>query len=146
MDIIKINPNDIKILAKEGEKFIFKPKAEESLIKLLELQTFINDVVEQVKDQIAKAGQDVNPNFKGVIGDRIRCIYRAYGGKYKYDWGKKSNLEAFLKQKTIYTVDADKVEKYFKEVGELPDGITESDRENKLSIMLKDEEERQVLE
>lgn len=145
--IIKINPEEIKILAKEGENFIFKPKAEEQLIMLLEHQQFVNDLVEEVKNRIAETGQAVNPNFKGVIGDRIRCIYRAYGGKYKYDYAKKGDCLPFLKEKTTFTVDADKVEKYVKEVGELPIGITESDRDNKLSISLKDEEqERQLLE
>jgi hypothetical protein len=145
--IIKVNPEDIKILATEGEKFIFKPKAEEALIKLLELQKFIDDAVEDVKNKIAQAGQEVNPNFKGVIGDRVRCIYRAYGGKYKYDFTKRGDCLPFLKEKTTYTVDADKVEDYIKEVGELPMGILEADRDNKLSISLKDEEpERQLLE
>lgn len=145
--IIKVNPEDIKILATEGEKFIFKPKAEEQLIKLLELQKLVNDAVEEVKNKIAEAGQSVNPNFKGVIGDRVRCIYRAYGGKYKYDFAKRGDCLPFLKEKTTYTVDADKVENYIKEVGELPMGILEADRDNKLSISLKDEEpERQLLE
>jgi hypothetical protein len=145
--IIKVNPEDIKILATEGEKFIFKPKSEEALIKLLELQKFIDDAVEDVKNKIAQAGQEVNPNFKGVIGDRVRCIYRAYGGKYKYDFTKRGDCLPFLKEKTTYTVDADKVEDYIKEVGELPMGILEADRDNKLSISLKDEEpERQLLE
>jgi hypothetical protein len=147
-NLIKIDPDEIKILAQEGEKFIFKPKAEEQLIKLLELQKLVDDTVEEVKNRIALAGQTVNPNFKGVIGDRIRCIYRAYGGKYKYDWQHKADCMPFLKEKTSYTVDSDKVEEYIKKVGEMPFGITEADRENKLSIMLKDDEkeERQILE
>lgn len=144
---IIVNPDDIKILAKEGENFIFKPKAEEQLIKLLELQTLVNATVEEVKNKIAEAGQAVNPNFKGVIGDRVRCIYRAYGGKYKYDYSKRSICEPFLKEKIYHSVDGDKVDKYFKQVGELPEGIIEADRENKLSIMLKDDEpERNLLE
>lgn len=144
---ITVNPDDIKILATEGEKFIFKPKAEEQLIKLLELQQLIDATVEEVKLKIAEAGKAVNPNFRGVIGDRVRCIYRAYGGKYKYDYSKKSLCEPFLKEKVYHSVDGDMVDKYIKSVGELPEGITEADRENKLSIMLKDDEpERNLIE
>jgi hypothetical protein len=145
--IIKVNPDEIKILAQEGESFIFKPKAEEELIKLLELQKLVDDAVEQVKDKLAELGQAINPNFKGIIGDRVKCIYRAYGGKYKFDWSKKGDCMPFLKEKQTFTVDSDKVEKYVKEVGELPMGITEADRENKLSISFRDEEpERQITE
>jgi hypothetical protein len=147
MESITIKPDEIKILAQEGESFLFKPQAEEQLIKLLELQELINQTVEDVKNAIAEAGKSVNPNFKGVIGDRVRCVYRAYGGKYSYDWNKKSILEPFLKHRDTYSVESGKVEEYLKSVGELPDGISESDRENKLSIMLKDEEpERQLIE
>lgn len=147
--IIKINPEDIKILAQEGENFMFKPKAEEELIKLLELQQMVDEAVEQVKNKLAELGQAINPNFKGIIGDRVKCIYRAYGGKYKFDWSKKGDCMPFLKEKQTYTVDSDKVSKYIKEVGELPMGITEADRENKLSISFKDEDEepeRKILE
>lgn len=143
-DVI-IKPDEIKILAQEGEKFIFKPKAEEKLIELIMLKEFIDSTIEEVKEKIAIAGLSINPNFKGVIGDKVRCIYRAYGGKYKYDWQRKEVAEPFLKKKEYFSVDADLVEKYFKEVGELPDGIEEADRENKLSIMFKDEE-KQLLE
>lgn len=144
---ITIKPDEIKILAQEGEKFIFKPQAEEQLIKLLELQELINKTVEDVKNKIAEAGKSINPNFRGVIGDRVKCIYRAYGAKYSYDWKKRTDCMPFLKEKVVYTVDSDRVDKYLKEVGEMPDGISLSDRNNTLSISLKDEEsERQLIE
>lgn len=145
--IITVDPNDIQILATEGEKFIFKPSAEEKLVQLLKLQKTIDEAVEQIKVGIAEAGKSINPNFKGVIGDEVRCIYRAYGGKYKYDYAKIADAKPFLKEKTSFAVDSDLVEKYIREVGELPDGILEADRENKLSITYKENEpERQLLE
>ena len=144
-NIIKINPNDIEILAEEGDKFIFKPSAEEALVKLLELQKYINEVVENVKNNIAEAGQSINPNFKGVIGDKVRCIYRSYGAKYKYDWAKRLQAMPFLIEKTSYSVDSKKVEDYLKEVKELPEGILDANRTNQLSIMLDDEEEMRLL-
>jgi hypothetical protein len=144
---VVIKTDDIKILAKEGEKFIFKPKAEEKLIELLMLKEFIDSTLEEVKEKIAEAGLSINPNFKGVIGDKVRCTYRPYGAKYKYDWKKKEAAEPFLKRKEYWSVDGKLVDKYVEEVGELPDAIEESDRENKLSFILRDEEEeRQLLE
>lgn len=143
---IIIKTDEIGALAKEGEKFIFQPEAEEKLIELLMLQDLVNSTVEDVKEAIAKAGTDINPNFKGVIGDRVRLVYRQYGAKYKYDWKKKNECKPFLKEKTSWYVDTDKIEKYVEEVGELPEGIEENDRPNKLSISFKDEEERQLLD
>lgn len=143
---IIIKPEEIQLLAKEGEKFIFKPEAEEQLYKLVKLKEMIDSTLEEVKTRIAEAGEGINPNFRGVIGDRVRCIYRAYGSKYGYDWQKKDRCMPFLKEKTAYTVDGARVDAYVKEVGELPDGIVENDRGNKLSIVLKDDEEKQLLE
>ena len=142
---IIIKPGDIKLLAEEGGNFLFKPQAENELLKLIELKELIDKTLEEVKEKIAEAGLSVNPNFRGVIGEKLRCIYRAYGGKYRYDWQRKQICEPFLKRREYFSVDTDKVEAYEKEVGELPDGIMESDRENKLSIVFKDEE-RQLIE
>lgn len=140
-DLITIDPSEIQILAQEGEKFIFKPNAEESLKQLLRLQELVNNAVEQVKAQIGEAGKAINPNFKGVIGEEIRCVYRKYGAKYKYDFSKKKVLLPFLKEKVYYSVETEKVDDYLNKVGELPDGITEADREDKLSISYKGGEE-----
>ena len=141
MNEIIVRPDEIKALVQDGEKFLFKAEAEKELLKLLKLQEMVDKAVEQVKSGIAEAGKTLNPNFKGVIGERVRCIYRAYGGKYKFDWKKKKVAQPFLKTKDWTTVDTDKVKAYIKEVGELPDGIYEADREEKLSIMVKDEED-----
>ena len=138
MKSITVKPDKITDLAKEGEAFIFKPEAEEALIELLMLKELIDTTIDEVKDAIGKAGKDINPNFKGVIGDTVRCTYRKYGGKYKYDWGKKSMLDPFLDEKTRYYVNTESVDAYVKEVGELPDGISEVDREDKLTITRKE--------
>lgn len=140
INLITVDLNKIGILAQEGEKFIFKPEAEKALIELLEMEKIIQSAIEQVKQQIGDAGYAINPNFKGVIGEEIRCVYRKYGAKYKYDFGKKKSLMPFLKEKVYYSVETDKVDTYLKEVGELPDGITEAEREDKLSITYKGED------
>lgn len=136
-DLMTIDLNRVKELAKSGDKFIFKPEAEESLKELLYLQQMINAVVEDVKNAIADAGKQIDPNFKGVIGADIRCIYRKYGAKYKYDLGRKAVAMPFLKEKQYFSVDADKVDAYLQEVGELPDGILEAERDDTLSFYLK---------
>ena len=138
MSKIIIDPDEITGLVEEGGEFVFSPSAEESLLELLKLQEAVDDAVETVKNRIAEAGLKINPNFRGVVGDSVRCVYRQYGQKYGFSKAKIDNLEPFLERKDWYTVKADKVEEYAKEVGELPEGIFEKDRENKLSIMRKE--------
>ena len=140
-NIIKIDMDEMKLLAQEGQRFIFKPKAEESLLKLHETIIMLQEMEEHIKDTIGKLGRELNPNFKGVIGENIKCIYRKYGAKYEYDWKNKEGALPFLKKKEYYSVDTDKVDKYVKEVGELPDSIHEKPREDVLSIIYGEQDE-----
>lgn len=140
VSLITVDPKEIALLAEEGDKFVFKAEAEDHLIKLLEAQKMIEEAVDSVKKGIAQAGESVNPNFKGVIGDKVRCTYRQYGKKYKFVLNKREELEPFLIEKVWYNIDTGKVEEYLKEVGELPDGIYEADRDHQLSISYKADE------
>jgi len=139
-EIIKIDPKEMTLLAQEGEKFIFKPEAESALLRLHETILMLQALEDSVKQQIGILGKELNPNFKGVLGDKVKCIYRKFGAKYEYDWKKKADCEPFLKKKEYFSVDADKVDKYFKEVGELPEGIAEKERPAILSITYNEEE------
>ena len=133
-DIIKIDMREMGMLATESNSFIFKPSAEQALLRLHETILMLQALEDSVKQQIGILGKELNPNFKGVLGDKVKCIYRKFGAKYEYDWKKKADCEPFLKKKEYFSVDADKVNKYFKEVGELPEGISEKLREETLSI------------
>lgn len=62
-------------------------------------------------------------------------------GRCQINVSKKADLEPFLTVKEWANVDAKKVEEYLEEVGELPDGIYEAEREPKLSISMKDEDD-----
>lgn len=134
-NIIQINLDDMKALAEESGKFIFTPSAESSLQKLHDTILMLQELEERVKEWIGEKGRELNPNFKGVIGENIKCIYRKYGAKYSYDWKNKEDCMEFLKKKEYFSVDTDKVDKYVKEVGELPQGIVEAKREERLSII-----------
>lgn len=138
-DLIVIDPKELAIFAQEGGKFLFKPQAEEYIIKLLEVQKMATEKLEEVKSTIEKMGLELNPNFKGVKGEKVSCIYRKYGSKYEYDWKKKEECMPFLKEKKYYSVDSEKVDKYLEDVKELPEGITESQREEKLTITYNEE-------
>lgn len=143
-EIIKIDMGEMGILAEEANRFIFKPSAEQSLITLHQTIVRLQELEEHVKQAISEAGRALNPNFKGVIGENVKCIFRKFGTKYEYDW--KNKPEEFLKKKEYYSVNTDLVDKYIKEVGELPTGITIAPREEKLSIIYGEDLENLQLE
>lgn len=145
-EIVKIDLNKMKLLAQEGESFIFRAEAEQSLLELHRTIEMLQALEEQVKEAIGKAGKEINPNFKGVIGENVKCLFRKYGKKYAYDWKNKEACMPYLIKKEYYNVDADLVDKYVKEVGELPEGIEENDREETLSIIYNEPEEVRLLD
>ena len=136
-DLIVIDPKEVAIWADEAGRFLFKPKAEAQILKIHEAILLLQSWEEKIKEQIGEMGKALNPNFKGVKGDKVSCIYRKFGAKYEYDWKKKQACTPYLKEKIYYSVDSDKVDKYLKEVGELPEGIVEKAREDVLSITYK---------
>jgi transposase len=128
-DIIKIDKNEILQFKKQGSSLVVKKEAEEALVKLLDLKDFIDKAVEDVKEAITASGRDVlGGNFKGVIGERIKAVYRAYGDKYQ-----TKNPE-FQKEIVIKRADSDKIDEYVEKKGELPKDTSEKLRELKLII------------
>lgn len=134
-NLIQINKDEIYDLQIAGSKIIMTPEAEEQLMRLLALQQLVNDAVEEVKENIQAEANKIMPNFKGIVGEDVKIMHRAYGGKYSF---KKENLEvidkSFVKQQVRYTVDSKEVDKFVKDNNDLPAGINEAFRSPKLSI------------
>ena len=139
MNLIKIDPKEIAIFVEEGGKFLFKPSAEVEFDKLIQAQEMLNKAVEDVLEGIKKAGEKINPDFKGVKGEKYNLTKRQYGSRYTYKKAKTGSLGAFLKNKNYDYVNAEAVDKYLEELGELPDGVEEKQREYKMSIRRKNE-------
>lgn len=127
-DTITIKKSEVIELAENGKGLALTRDAEESLIKLLDLKDFIDNLVENVKSQIAERAKEKYPDFKGVQGNRIKAVYRAYGDKYQSD-----NPE-FQKEIVQVRTDGKKIEQYIEENGVLPDGVVEKVRTEKLVI------------
>lgn len=122
-------------LAVEGGKFIYTPKAEQALVNLLTLKELVDKSIDLAKEMIAEAGTQLDPNFKGVVGEQVKSIYRTYGEKYYYD-GHFDTPKEVLKTITTVKVDGKGVETYVKEHGALPVGIQEKERTPVLSLTL----------
>ena len=145
-NIVTVNIGAITEFVKKGKDFVFKKEAEEQLIKLLQLRDLIDEHIEMVKKGIEVAGKSIDPSFKGVIGDKVKAIYRVYGEKYTYDKALVDKLEGFLKSFTYHKVDSKAVDAFFEKKGTLPIGIFPKYRQPIISLVMdKDNEPLQIL-
>ena len=133
-DIIKIDKKEIATLVNEGGKMIFKKSAEDELLKLLKIKDEIDTAIETVKENIFKAGRSITLDFTGVIGDRVKCVVRKYGDRYK-----TTNAD-FEKTISFKRADSDKIDEYITTNGKLPEGVVEKEREEKLTIIVPNEQ------
>ena len=134
---LTIDTNQPLTLAQEAGKFVFKKEAEEQLVKLLELQEIVNQAVNEAKRQIREAGESIDPSFRGVIGEKVKAIYRTYGAKYTYRMNEIEIAKPFLKEKIYYSVDSGVVDEFVKKEGKLPEGIYDKERTKSISFTLQ---------
>jgi hypothetical protein len=135
--LIKIDTDQLPVLAEEGGKLVFDVKAEDAIVKLLELEALVAQAKEAVKQRIEAEALKHNPNFTSVQGDRVKVGYRAYGGKYTIDEARIGELpEELYKTRVVYTPDTKAVDAWAQEKGALPLGIVTRPRAKQISIKL----------
>lgn len=130
-EIITINKAEITSFVEEAGKLVFKKQAEGSLLKLLDTIDFLNEQLVIVKEKILNAGLLISPDFKGVIGERVRASVRSYGDRYDYTEEAESD---FIKTITFQKVDSKAVDEYLKTHKSLPKGIALKDRTPAINI------------
>jgi len=128
-----INLDDVQSLATEGGKLMYTPDAENAIVGLLTLKDTIDRYIEEIKGKIAAAGRKLDPNFKGVVGEQVKSIYRSYGEKYIWDGVTKTG-EGIMKEIVTIKPDGKVIEAYVKTNGEMPAGIEERERTPVLSL------------
>jgi len=136
MKAITIKPDQVNQLAKKAGKLVFKPEAEAELIKLLELEKQVSEAIKAVKVTIAEAGESILPEFTGVQGQFVKCIYRAYGAKYGVDKNEPDLDKKFFNTSVRYLADSKAIEDHMKETGKTPVGVFENPRSKTLSIKI----------
>lgn len=137
-NIISVDKKKIAYLVEESGKMVFKKSAEDELMKLLKIKDDIELAIDQVKGNILKAGRSISQDFTGVIGKRVKCVVRKYGDRYK-----ATNPE-FIKEIVIRRADGDKIDEFVTQAGKLPDGVEEKEREEKLTIIVPNEEHKTI--
>lgn len=137
---ITVDLEKIKKVSAEADKILIDPKAEEELVELLKLQEAINEAVDKAKLIIEEEALKLNKNFQSVQADKLKVYYRAYGSRYYID-EKNMHLapkELYeVEEKINYKIDTKAVEKWVKEHGGMPTGITEVERKKSISMTLK---------
>lgn len=132
-NIITIDKNQIAVFKEEAGKLVLKKEAENELVKLLDTIDLLNDTLDHVKEQILQGGQKISPDFKGVVGAKVKAIAREYGSKYSVTQSTKEN-EQFVNERITQTVNGSGVDQFISKHGRLPKGITELKRTKKLTI------------
>lgn len=134
---IIIDPDKIPEFVKEGSSLVFKPKAEQSILKIFEIRDKCNKALELIEKKIEEAGTSLNNNFLGVKGEKIRAIRRAYGEKYSYDRLNLEKAKPFLKEIKSLKPDTTKIENYLEKNKKAPEGIIINEREKVTKLYLK---------
>ena len=132
--IVKVNAGELLKLEKDGEGIIFDPKAEDAIVRLLEIQREVDGAIEYLKSEIERQALEFNPNFTGLKGSKIKINYSASGAKYR-DTGKvKFHREKFWTKKTVWSLDSKAIEEYKAKNYKLPRGIAEVHRKKTVRI------------
>ena len=132
--IVKVNAGEILKLEKDGEGIIFDPKAEDSIVRLLEIQKEVDGAIEYLKGEIERQALEFNPNFTGLKGSKIKINYSASGAKFKDTGDVKFHREKFWTKKTVWSLDSKAIEEYKAKTYRLPKGIAEIHRKKSIRI------------
>lgn len=125
-------------LALEGSVFTVSSGAEAALIQLKEAEEGVENALTLLKEEIKRAMIELDPLCTSVKGDRVSVSLSSYGAKYGYDSSLADSIpQGMLTLKETITVNADAVDKWAKEHGGLPEGITVPSRDKSISIRIK---------
>jgi hypothetical protein len=126
---VEVDTAELAGLVQQGSEIVFTADAERHLVALLSL-----------KEKIEQTALKYNPNFTAVYGTEVVVGYRHYGHKYRIDDKYLDELpEQFYKRRVSYTADSTAVDKYIKAGGQLPLGISPTQRSKKITIKRKED-------
>lgn len=132
--VVKINPAEIATLQQDGKSIVFNPKAEEAIIRLLEIQKEVDGAIDWLKSEIERQALEFNPNFSAIKGERLKVNYSASEAKYKDNGGAKFHSSKFWKKKIAWSLDSKAIDAHRAKYYRLPAGITEVERKKTIRI------------
>ena len=141
MDKIIIDKKKIASFVKNGSQMMFKKEAEDELLKLLKLKDEIEEAITTVKTNILEAGRSITPDFTGVVGNRLKCVIRKYGDRYRF--GEGTNPK-FIKEIVMKRANSETIDDELETTGKLPEGVIENERAEKLTIIVPNQEHKTI--
>ena len=130
--IVKFDLSKLSII-KDGDKFIFDPKAEKILLDWEMFKDAVNEADEELRHRLMQTMTE-NKTIK-VDGNDITVSRRVYGNKYKIV--NREQAQGFYEEQIKYKVLTREVDDYLKETGTLPDGIEPNARKESVTIRIK---------
>ena len=125
-------------LKKDGDQIFLKPEGESALLKVLEIQEFLDGAIKDIKEKLATKAEKVDPNFTSISGDNIKVYYRFFGSRYGVDSSLVEKVpEGLLKREIRYSVDIKALEEYIEIKKGVPYGIVVKDRQKSISFAKK---------
>lgn len=114
----------------------FSKEGEDLLAEFFTLKQKVLETEALIKEKIEKKGCELNPDFSGIEGDKVRVSYHQYGAKYQIS---AENITAIPPQfyKTKYTPNSTVIDTYFRENHSLPEGISQAQRKKSIRVSLK---------
>lgn len=140
-----LKSKDLFNLIDSGErssKLIFEyGSAEKYIGYFLMFRKAFNDAYDRIRDDLAEKGiKTIGKDFSGISGALVRGSYSGRGAKYTYSPDPSQTEDPdFVTKKISYSVDSKAVDKYLKENGELPAGVTVASRKKSLSLSATNE-------
>lgn len=98
---ITIDTDELGKLKADLDKIQLEPEAEETITRILELESQISELKELAKVKLLDEARKLNPNFKSWEADQVRISMRAYGAKYYV-----SEAEFHLAPKDLFKTEA----------------------------------------
>jgi hypothetical protein len=140
---ITIDLDKLELISKNADKILFSKEGEEEIVKIIEAQEKLEEILKKAKETIEQKALQINPNFKSVEGDKIKVSYRYFGQKYYLEEDKLNEIPAEFYTKEIITkfkVNSDAVENFVEKNGGLPYGVIAPERKKTLTISYKKNE------
>jgi|LSQX01.1.fsa_nt_gb hypothetical protein len=138
--VVKVNPVEVLSLQKEGGDILINPEAEDSIIKLLDIQKKVNEVVDNLKAKIEEQALEFNPDFSSIKGTRLKINYSASGAKYKDDGTVKARRVKFWNKKISWSINSKAVDEYRARRHALPIGIVDVPRKKTIRFSVSEAE------
>ncbi len=135
---VTIDLEELKQLAQDGKDIFLRADGEQALLKLLDAEDTIEEALAEARRLLEAEALKINPNFSTLRADHLTIHYRAHGPKFRLDERVVENLPAGLcSSRTAYSVNSEAVERFMREQGCLPEGISEIPRTRQIVISRK---------